>query len=263
MVGNNNCISIMLMLFPVYKMVKEKNKNVEQIKQRLDEHLASKQPIQNKSRSAELILHDDEVFEPCYAETIERKSFPKYWFLSNYLNVVSLATSRPVWIKTNYRKDGSAYYKYVDSETGQTRNIEAHNLVALVFGSNAFGKANELLKQDGVNAFGVKQKGTLKVNGHHRNLNHADNDPDNIQLLTTTAHDLLHAMPGMDCSDEESFAYMKRLSAFASQECPNQAFILLGGDNDRSYHTIKIAPPFTEYLNNLLAAAAAVCGKEV
>lgn len=168
----------------------------------------------------------------CYADTPRRYQLPKYWFVSDKTHLVSVESGEPVWLKNNERSNGSIYYKFViTKEDGsmQIKNIEAHNLIGLVSGSETYGRAGDLLDQEGVISFGVKKKGVLKNNGHHMDGDHNNNDPDNIQFVTTDIHTLMDSAPAPDADEEKQFRFMEKLGKLASQEEPNKISVFFDG----------------------------------
>ena len=195
-----------------------------------DHFNASKPILSNKNN--ELMLQDDEIFLPCWADIPTRRTFPKYWYISQYDNLISAWNNKVKWIEPHERPDGNKCYKYIIKFENEAhlKTVETHNLLGLVFGSEAYGRAKELLKQDGVYAFGIKQKGIIRVNGHHKDGNHNNNTPDNIQFITTPVHILLDKIPSHNATDEDIFRFMIDLSKLAEQEEPNKATIILTGD---------------------------------
>ena len=201
--------------------------------QMFQEYISEGKDIYNDKKTEQLILEDEEIFIQCYANTETRRLFPPYWFVSDIGNLVSLSTGEPVWLKQNERDNGSKYYKFgiKDSEGNhvQYKNIEVHNLVALVHGSDIFGQAKELLEKDGIFAFGVNNKAESKVQGHHKDGDHSNNNVKNIQILTSDMHNLLEKAPSPDASDEKIFTYMKELSNQLQIEEPGKPVFTSAG----------------------------------
>lgn len=175
----------------------------------ISDYINAGKPILN--RDGEILnIKDDEVFLQCYADVPTRKTFYKFWFISNYDNLISAWNDKVKWIKPHERKNGTKCYKYKIKTNDETRikTIETHNLVGLVFGSEAYGKAN----------------------GHHKDGNHTNNTPDNIQFTSTPVHILLDKIPPHNATNEEVFKFMIDLSKLAEQEEPNKVTILFDGD---------------------------------
>lgn len=201
--------------------------------QMFQEYISEGKDIYNDKKTEQLILEDGETFIQCYADTKARELFPPYWFVSDIGNLVSLSTGEPVWLKQNERKDGSKYYKFgIKDENGnhvQCKNIEVHNLVALVHGADVFGQAKELIEQDGIYSFGVNNKIKSKVQGHHKDGEHSNNSVKNIQVLTSDMHTILRKTPSPDATDEKLFIYIRELSKQLQIEEPNKPVIVFDG----------------------------------
>ena len=206
----------------------EKNQYAEIFKH----HLQAGRPIFNSDKTDILRLEDGEIFDQCYADTPRRYQLPKYWFVSNKTRLVSVESGEPVWLKNNERANGSICYKFMitrDDGSVQIKNIEAHNLIGLVFGSETYGRAGELLDKEGVFSYGPKQKGVLKNNGHHKDQDHSNNDPDNIQFVTTDIHTLMDSAPSPYADEEKQIRFMQKLGELASQEEPNKITVFFDG----------------------------------
>lgn len=201
--------------------------------QMFQEYISEGKEILNRSKTESLLLEDGEIFVQCYADTPARRLFPPYWFVSDTGNLVSMKTGKPVWIKQNERESGSKFYMFgIKDEYGnhvQYKNVEVHNLVALVHGSDVFGQAEALLKEDGLQAFGVKSKVAPKAQGHHKDGDHSNNRPENIQILTSDMHTVLEKAPLPAASDKKVFDYLRELSDQLQIEAPNKPVIVFDG----------------------------------
>lgn len=178
----------------------------------------------------------DEVFEQCYKPGNRvREMLPKYWFLSNYGNNISMYGKKPLWLMKDEDNGRYSYHYmfYNEDGTSNLKNIELHNLLGIVFGSNSYGKAAELLEEKGVAAFGVKSKKNPVAQGHHKDGDKGNNVPENIEFVTGTVHDVIHAAPPVAASAEEAFKYLKRLGNVLDEEEPNKITVLL---TDQTYN---------------------------
>ena len=178
---------------------------------------------------------EGEIFLQCWADTIERRLFPKYWFISNVGNLLSVKKdqNRIQWLHKNKRPNSNKIsYKFlIHTETGsQLRNVEEHNLVALVHGSERFGLATELLEEKGLDAFGVNSSTETNAQGHHINGNDADNRPENIKIVTDDVHVLLGSAPKFNDADKKHFSYMKKMGKVMNRENPNAITVLFTGE---------------------------------
>ena len=206
---------------------KQKEQNYIQI---LCDYLNSGKPIKS-STGKELIIADDEVFLQCWDNTPRLQTFPKFWLISNHEHLVSVFNNKVKWIEGYQRDDGSRCYKYNEQidDSIHVKSIETHNLMGLVFGSEVYGRAKELLDNDGVHAFGIKKKGVLKVNGHHKLGRNGEVTPKDIQFITTPVHIILGQIPTSD-NLEQNLAFMHELSNLAQQEEPNKISIIFTGE---------------------------------
>lgn len=227
------------------------NKNAEYYSNLMKYHAENGTIILNKDATEVFVPEYDEVFKQCYADTPTRKYFPKYWFVSDKGNVISFYHDKPVWIKKNQRESGSCCYKFMaEKEDGSIglKNIEVHDLVALVFDSYVYGQAKNLLEADGIYAFGVHSKESNAVQGHHINSDHEDNKPKNIQLVTSDVHKLLHSAPTDEADDEKVREWEKAAVHILSNEEPDRISLVFLGEcyinghkvqtNDRSVHAL-------------------------
>ena len=177
----------------------------------------------------------DEMFRQCWADTPERRIFPKYWFISNFGNLLSVKKYKIQWIHKNKReKSNKISYKFLaerEDEEGIVRcNVEEHDLVGLVWGSEAFGLAGELLKEKGLGAIGVNSKIKISVQGHHINQDDTDNSPENVKFVTDKVHIMLENAPKHDDSEERHMEYMGDLGKLMSKENPHSMTIVFSGE---------------------------------
>lgn len=196
-------------------------------------------PIINRTTKETYIPLEDELFLQCYADTPERKLFPKYWFVSQIGTLISVYNNELRMVHKNKRVQENRYsYKYtifvdVDGQNkAYKKSIELHNLVGLVFGSYVYGSAKDKLEQKGVYAFGTTPD---TVNGHHMDSDATTNNPNELELVTVEVHKLIHSAPKVSDPEEKHFEYMKKLGEIASKEEPRQATILF---TDECYDSI-------------------------
>ena len=115
-----------------------------------------------------------------------RKKLPPYWFVNDKGDLISVRGSRPILLKKDHQVNNPKGYGY---HYDRNRNIEAHNLVGLVFGAKTYGNAEKLIKKHGLDAFGNRPG---QVNGHHQDGNKENNTPDNIIFVTVEVHRMTH-----------------------------------------------------------------------
>ena len=197
-------------------------------------------PIYMKGEKEPLKLSEGEFFLQCYVPKYSnilfakaRSQMPRYWFVSNKGNLVSVKRNKPVWIKL--QGDVRKEYRIASNETNgweKDKPICNYDLVALVFGSYAFGKACEFLEKKGVWAIG---KGKMMVNGHHllgfANLETQEdvNDYTKIEFVTEYIHQLFQMVPDLNSDEKKYQVFMKELVKRVSEEVPNKAVIFFDG----------------------------------
>lgn len=205
------------------------------------ESLSNGTPIYSTSnKNKQLVIAEDEIFKQCYADTPTRNTFPVYWFTSKY-HLLTFYNGKIKWIEGYDRARGTKFHKYKlkkEDGTSTTKNIEFHVLVALVFESEVYGRAKELLKEYGVYAFGVKSKNTIKANCHHED-NLLNNDPGKLQIISTPVHTLLDSIPNLEATEKKHMEFMKRFSKLVEKEEPNKISLITTGyscdDKEQQY----------------------------
>lgn len=208
--------------------IKKCTSKVQENQETLEQHLSNGLPIySNKDRTKELVLENDEHFEPCWNPTITRQTLPPCWFLSNKNHyLITMDGDVPVWYEPDIRANSKRwlYYNHINK---CTKTIEMHNLIGLIYGADVYGKAKQLLEEKGVYAFGVAKTGELNVNGHHENDNHNDNAVENIQFVTTNVHQkVLNNIPNMNADSTKQMEYMKTVADVLSEEEPEKISVV-------------------------------------
>ena len=211
--------------------IMKKSKSKEYYENKFNELVNSGKPIIDNTTHEIFEASENEEFRQCYEDTPERKTFPKYWFVSNMGNLISVCENKLVLLHKNQRGNSDkCCYKYmIRNENGNStlKNIEVHNLVGLVFGAECYGLAAQKLQDDGVYSFGVRTKDGTNVQGHHKDGEHANNDPGNIKFLTSRVHSLFDSVPKPEATAKKHFEFMKKFGEIAEEECPNGFTILL------------------------------------
>ena len=207
-------------------------KSKKYYKNKFDELFNSGTPIIDQVTGEELILQEGETFRQCYADTPKRNTFPKQWFVSKQGNLISVVGNKLIWVHKIPREKGSQYtYKYClhTGEERVTKNVQLHNLVGLVFGSESFGKATELLNDKGVYAFGVCNPKEDVVQGHHIDGDPTNSNPNNIKFLTDKTHTLFNSGPGIEATEEKQFRFMQRFGKLMETENPDTITVYFPG----------------------------------
>lgn len=197
-------------------------------------------PIIDNTNGAVFEATEGEVFLQCYEDAPERNTFPMYWFVSNRGNLISVKEDKLIWVHPNRRAKSQRYsYKYVivdddNPDKATIKNIELHNLVGLVFESGAYGTAAQKIKEEGVYAFGVRSQEGTCAQGHHKDGNNTNNDPNNIKFVSARVHTLFDSVPKPDAPEQDVLAFMKKFGDVASAECPDAITVYLPG---QTYNT--------------------------
>lgn len=235
----------------------------------LDKWLESGRGIYT-DKGDELILKDGEYFEQCFSPDIPgRNELYPFWFISNRGNLVSAYGNKVTWLPMiPHDKDNESdrmCYKWLHPVTKVNKNIQVHNLMALVFNPGAsFGRAKEDIKLFGTYAFGVGYG--FWLNGHHRYRynDYPDKvfDPKNIQFLRGYVHDALrdarkiltkiHANSGNPENEENMNGLLIRIARMLDVEAPGMIVLTCSGElynMDGTYRNNK-----GEYFFNLLTA---------
>lgn len=148
-----------------------------------------------------------------------RKKLPPYWFVNDKGDLISVHGKTPKFLKKDHQvKEPKGYGYHYD----RNKNIEAHNLVGLVFESKTFGDAEKLIKKHGLKAFGNKPG---QVNGHHQDGNKENNTPSNIVFTTVEAHRMAHKI------NEENMSEKGKVAAV--QEPNSVTMVIEGKENQR------------------------------
>ena len=199
-------------------------------KEKFEKLLNSGKPVYNKDNE-KLVLKKDEKFEQCWADTKTRNTFPAYWFVSNKGSLISAFGKKLKWIKPYKRANGSGYYKYYiyDGNECKIKNIQAQNLVAIVFECNAYGMAKDLLAKEGVFSFGINSKDRDINQGHHVDGDNTNNSADNITIVTDKMHGIVSGVPAADVKQEKIFDFMCRCGDRAAKEVPDGVSLLTTG----------------------------------
>lgn len=205
-----------------------------------DREMNSGKKIYTQDKTEELIIDDNEKWKQCYKKGDKaREQLPKYWFISDQGNLISVAKGKAYWLKKD-ESNGRYSYHFViqtDEETSVKKNIELHNLVRIVFGGLSYGMAEDMLQEQGIFAFGVKNSKEVKLNGHHIG-DKADNSPENIELVTTKAHTIIDKVP-KDSDPEKMKKFLMEFGEMAQTEEPHKISVLLTGQRlDANTHEV-------------------------
>ena len=211
-------------------------------------------PILNDDKKR-LQIAPDEKFVQCYVpDHPVRKDYPKYLFVSNKGNFVSVYGNEPRWLTPSYTSNGRESYKL--SVKGNAKSTIGYIIVAVCHDAYVYGKANQIMKEKGRKAF-KKPKKNDPFRGLYLNVHHNDgydatqgraynNDPETLTILTINVHVLFDCIPVVDAPLSEQTAFMQELGKILSDEEPQKYSLLIPGD-DKKTGTIRAIEPSAEF----------------
>ena len=140
-------------------------------------------------------LRKGEKFRQCYdPEKPVLKELPEYWFVSRYGTVLSYNSySGKIKCLKNNENEGKYSHPKLGYRDKQDENkqhcIRVHTLVALVYGDNIFGKAKDILKEKGKEAFGNSENPD-NLQAHHIEGIEGSKlyNPEYVQILRAGLH---------------------------------------------------------------------------
>lgn len=197
-----------------------------------DREINSGKTITTEDKSIVLEIEDDEVWRQAYSEdSLARKQLPPYWFVSSKGKLISVYKGKCYLIKPEDKCNNSRLSYHMGTTTSEfdttTKNLNIQNLVGIVFGSEAYGKAKDILNEKGIFAFA--KSGDFGVHGHHKDKNKLNNSPDNIQFVTNNSHPVI----------EKKFTKpddVLNLMAMAAEQEPEKITLLFKG---KDYSEVK------------------------
>lgn len=175
-------------------------------------------PIPKEKGEGLFYADADEIFVKC-------KTFQKKWYVSNRGNVISFANpDKPILLNSDTNKRGRERYKRSDKKT-----IQIAQLVAESFDVYRFGKTNKWQVHH-IRKYDVSM-------GRAYN-----NNPDYLQYVSQQAHELLTYLqnnPRNKRTPEQEKYILELLNKIVKSENPNNATIVIDGDNETSIHSEK------------------------
>ena len=210
-------------------------KNYLTYKKKFKKILSDKTPIYNKD-GEQLKILDEERWVQCYhPKDSVRREYPKYVFVSDRGNFVSVNGNNPLWMTPSSTSNGRESYKF--SVKGKTKSSIGYIVVAVCFGAKTFGKASELMQKKGRNAFGKMpfdlqvhhEKGYIKTNDDAGRVH--NNNPENLCILTVNVHQLFKKIPAPEATMKENLEFSKELIKRLSNET-DKPVLIIGGEND-------------------------------
>ena len=184
--------------------------------------------------SEKVYVDNYEEWRQCYSPYSKaRAELPKYWFVNSKGDLISVQSGKAVLLKKDDKL--SAEYREQNPEKKTNRylnyhydggaNITAHTLVALVFESMAYGRAQELINEKGLAAFGNSAK-VDNVQTHHLDSNKQNNRPSNLENVTALSHKILNVNQER-VTDESRADFMQKFSRMAAVEEPGRISLMI------------------------------------
>lgn len=201
-------------------------------KKRFNKILADHTPILDKDGN-QLQNPEKEKWVQCYSPNDKvRKQYPKYLFVSDKGNFVSLNNMRrPKLLTPSLTSNDRESYNI--SVNGKTRRSLGYIVVAVCHGAKTFGKADEVMAAKGRLAFG-KSGELLQVHheeGYVVGDRDANNNPEKLVILTVNIHKLFQKAPTEEASPEEQLTFLKEFADRVSKET-NEPVIMIPSGKD-------------------------------
>ncbi len=218
-------------------------------------------PILNDKEEI-LQIAPDEKFIQCYLPNHPvRKGYPKYIFVSNKGNFVSVHGNEPKWLTPSYISNGRESYKL--SVKGKGKSTIGYIVVAVCHDAYVYGKAKQIMEEKGKKAFKKPAKddpfGKMYLNAHHDDGYDAtqgrayNNNPKTITILTINVHTLFDRVPAVDAPLSKQIEFLQESIKILSDEEPQKYSILIPGDNKKTgtIRAIEISMNFEDYIGKI------------
>lgn len=208
---------------------KDKKLTAKQYKEIFDREINSNRIITTSDKTEELVITDGERWKQCYKKGNKtREKFPKYWFISDKCNLISVQRGKPFLVRKNKQgKDRFAYKFYIyekDKDKPVLKSIQCHNLVWLVFDGKSYGSAKKMIKKDGIYAYSING-----VNGHHVG-DKSNNNPECIEALMGKVHRLVTRAQRLNRNNVEDVDnFLIDFELISNEEEPNKISVLFPG----------------------------------
>lgn len=165
--------------------------SAEEFKEIFEKEVKINMLVTSKDKKEKIVVGKDEEWRQCYKQNDEnREELPKYWFYSDRGNLISVLSGKPYLIKKiskNKKNIGRDRYHYHVDINGvkKSKCIFCTRLTFLVFGTKAYGKAEEEYNKYGIDAL---IEGFLNL---HHIWEKSNNSPEFLQLLKVIVHRLI------------------------------------------------------------------------
>lgn len=196
-----------------------------------------------------IFIDQYEDWRQCYSPySTARAELPKYWFVNSKGDLISVQSGKAVLLKKDDKLSAEDREQNPEKKTNRYlnyhydggANITAHTLVALVFESMAYGRAQELINEKGLAAFGNSAKED-NVQTHHLDSNKQNNRPSNLENVTALSHKILNVNQDR-VTDESRADFMQRFCRAAAVEDPGRISLLIMDEQPDIRETTKQVP---------------------
>lgn len=196
-----------------------------------------------------IFIDQYEDWRQCYSPySTARAELPKYWFVNSKGDLISVQSGKAVLLKKDDKLSAEDREQNPEKKTNRYlnyhydggANITAHTLVALVFESMAYGRAQELINEKGLAAFGNSAKED-NVQTHHLDSNKQNNRPSNLENVTALSHKILNVNQDR-VTDESRADFMQKFSRTAAVEEPGRISLLIMDEEPDMRDTTKQVP---------------------
>lgn len=205
---------------------KNVNLSAEEFKEIFDREVKINMLVTSKDKKEKIVVGKDEEWRQCYKQNDEnREELPKYWFYSDRGNLISVLSGKPYLIKKiskNKKNIGRDRYHYLVDINGvkKSKLIFCTRLTFLVFGTKAYGKAEEEYNKYGIDGL---IEGFLNL---HHIWEKSNNSPEFLQLLKVIVHRLITKAQRTKVNIENVLAEFCKI---ACEEEPNKISVLFPG----------------------------------
>lgn len=219
-------------------------------KKRFKRILKEKTPICDKYGN-QLENPENEKWVQCYNPHDKiRRTYPKYVFVSDKGNLVSIYyENRPRLLTPSFTTNDRESYNL--SMDGETKHQLGYIIVAVCHGAKTFGKADEVMKARGRNAFG--KSGDL-LNVHHEDGyvigdRQKNNNPEKMTILTVNIHKLFSKVPTVEATPEEELAFMQEFAERVMKETNEPVIMIPRGNGTGTINEVWNETQVTKFQN--------------
>lgn len=206
-------------------------------KNRFDKLIKSKGKVYDRRVKRYIPIPYEEKWVQCYdKDDPVRSEYPKYIFVSDEGNLVSTENkNKPILLKPSFTSNNrESYgfsvktgYKNKKGQKSRKKSQISYIWVAVCFGSETFGKADEIMKAEGLKAFSSRKLNIHHIEGYDLDKGRAyNNNPETLEILTVNIHKLFDKIPDQGSSEEEEINFMLEMSKRVSEETDKPTILI-------------------------------------